>query len=100
MYKKVPNNLYHTFYNDKYKLYQIIYYRDLGKYFYKIKDAIHLQCSYQNIIELPNMSYFMYNGATYRIEGYNVFVCRNLISKSLNDKININKKVLYLGNLE
>jgi hypothetical protein len=82
--------------NDKIKIYN----RKIGTYYFNSSDIINLQCKKIKISEMPDMTCFIYNDNTYRIEGQEDFICYNIQSKSTNDLINVNSKAFYLGNLQ
>ena len=82
--------------NDKIKIYN----RKTGTYYFNSYDIMHLQCNKIKISDMPDMTYFIYNDNTYRIEGQEHFICYNIQSKSANDLINVNSKAFYLGNLQ
>ena len=77
-----------------------IYFRDIGSYYFNLEDIIHLQCSKIKISNMPNMSYFIYNDTTYRIQEQQYYICYNIQSRSFNDLINTNCKAFYLGDLQ
>ena len=77
-----------------------IYNRKIGSYHFNSSDIMHLQCKKIKISDMPDMTYFIYNDNTYRIEGQEHFICYNIQSKSINDTINIDSNAFYLGNLQ